>query len=416
MNKQRWWGVIALLCLVVIGYVDRVNISVMLANPEFKAYFGLGGDRIQQGSLMTAFLLGYGLSAILLTPVLETLTGYRKGLTLSIACWAVLTAISPLAGSLLFLLFLRTLLGISEGPLFSLKTMYIGDHFAGNERGKPNAVSNLGVSLGLAVGFPLVSTLVHQFGWASSFYILAIINLLLGMALVRLFIHPRQQHVPAPSTTPAMQRIRATLSTAWNTPLLGWIMVIEIATLSYLWGSAAWLPSYLTDEKGFSFRQMGWLASLPFLVSLVSKYLGGVILDRIPPKQAPVLFAVGGLTTALSVLGVMLSHDSGWIVFFLLAANACWGAQGAAIPTLLQYHAKQQAVGSAYGLINGVGNLFSAFVPMLMGLVMSHYGSVSSGFSVLIASQVLTLLTGALLLMRLRHTSQPQPQLAGKTG
>ena len=81
MNKQRWWGVIALLCLVVIGYVDRVNISVMLANPEFKAYFGLGGDRIQQGSLMTAFLLGYGLSAILLTPVLETLTGYRKGLT-----------------------------------------------------------------------------------------------------------------------------------------------------------------------------------------------------------------------------------------------------------------------------------------------------------------------------------------------
>ena len=113
MNKQRWWGVIALLCLVVIGYVDRVNISVMLANPEFKAYFGLGGDRIQQGSLMTAFLLGYGLSAILLTPVLETLTGYRKGLTLSIACWAVLTAISPLAGSLLFLLFLRTLLVIT---------------------------------------------------------------------------------------------------------------------------------------------------------------------------------------------------------------------------------------------------------------------------------------------------------------
>ena len=33
----RWQGTIALLLLIIISYVDRVNISVMILNPEFAA-------------------------------------------------------------------------------------------------------------------------------------------------------------------------------------------------------------------------------------------------------------------------------------------------------------------------------------------------------------------------------------------
>ncbi|VTP66647.1 L-galactonate transporter [Serratia rubidaea] len=137
--RQRWYGVFALLFLIVIAYIDRVNIAVMVVNPAFLHHFGLGESRLQQGTLMTAFLLGYGLAALLLTPFLETLMGYRRALTLSVLLWALLTAASPLAGSVLWLLLVRALLGVSEGPLFSLKTMYISDHFAANELGKPNA-------------------------------------------------------------------------------------------------------------------------------------------------------------------------------------------------------------------------------------------------------------------------------------
>lgn len=383
-QRQRWFGVIALLFLIVIAYADRVNIAVMLVNPDFLQHFQLGGDRAHQGTLMTVFLLGYGLSAMLLTPFLETLMGYRRALTLSVVLWALLTAASPLAGSLLLLCVVRALLGVSEGPLFSLKTMYISDHFAADERGKPNAVSALGVSLGLVIGFPLVSFLMAHFGWAMSFHLLALLNLLLGLALVRLFVHPlalSSSSRPA-DPQPVLSRVWHTFALAWRTPMLGWILLIEIATLSYLWGSSAWLPAYLTDEKGFSIKQMGWMAALPFIVSIASKYLGGA-------------------ATALCIYGVMNSHQLGWIAFFLLAANACWGVQGAAIPTLLQHYARPEAVGSAYGLINGIGNLFSAFVPMVMGMVMASQGKVSSGFAVLIASQLLTLLAGGVLFGRM---------------
>lgn len=122
-------------------------------NPEFAAHFQLNENRMLQGMLMTCFLLGYGFSALLLTPVIESRWHYRQGLLSSIAIWALVCAISPLLGSLLGMLIARIVLGVAEGPLFSLKTRFINDNFAADEIGKPNALTALGVSLGLAVGF-----------------------------------------------------------------------------------------------------------------------------------------------------------------------------------------------------------------------------------------------------------------------
>lgn len=99
-------------------------------------------------------------SALLLTPVIESKLHYRQGLLTSIAIWAVVCAISPLLGSLMGMLIARLILGIAEGPLFSLKTRFISDNFSAGEIGKPNAVTALGVSLGLAVGFPLITWLM----------------------------------------------------------------------------------------------------------------------------------------------------------------------------------------------------------------------------------------------------------------
>ncbi|WP_097162092.1 MFS transporter [Enterobacter sp. CC120223-11] len=396
----RWQGTVALLLLIIISYVDRVNISVMILNPEFAEHFQLNENRMLQGMLMTCFLLGYGFSALLLTPVIESKLHYRQGLLSSIAVWALVCAVSPLLGSLMGMLVARVILGIAEGPLFSLKTRFISDNFNAEEIGKPNAVTALGVSLGLAVGFPLVTWLMAHFGWAGSFYALAVMNLMLGGGLIWRFL-------PAPPLVTKSKKpgFMQTFTLAWQTPLLGWILLVEIATLSYLWGSSAWLPAWLRDEHHFSLHATGMLAAIPFLLSLGSKFLGGVLLDKMRPEQAPVLFVVGGALTALSVVALMLSHQAVWLALFMLSANVFWGLQGAAIPAVIQHYAAHEAVGSAYGIINGIGNICAAFIPLLMGMVMKSVGSVSSGFSVLVASQIVTLVAGGMLLLRMRRAA-----------
>lgn len=380
----KWQGTIALLLLIIISYIDRVNISVMILNPDFAAHFHLNENRMLQGMLMTCFLLGYGFSALLLTPVIESKLHYRQGLLSSVVIWALVCAISPLLGSLMGMLLARIILGIAEGPLFSLKTRFISDNFSAEEIGKPNAVTALGVSLGLAVGFPLVTFLVERQGWMGSFYSLAGLNLVLGGGAIWRFLPAPA--APVNSARPGLQR---TFLLAWHTPLLGWILLVEIATLSYLWGSSAWLPAWLRDEHHFSLQATGLLAAIPFLLSLGSKFLGGVLLDKLRPEQAP----------------LMLSQQPALLALFMLSANIFWGLQGAAIPAVVQHHAPRQAVGSAYGIINGVGNICAAFIPLLMGMVMKSAGSVSSGFSVLVASQVITLLAGGMLLLRMRRAA-----------
>ena len=80
-RQFRWYGVITLFVIVAISYVDRINISVLITDPAFLQHIGLArGDRVSQGLLATAFTVGYGVSAFVLTPFCEALFGVRRSL------------------------------------------------------------------------------------------------------------------------------------------------------------------------------------------------------------------------------------------------------------------------------------------------------------------------------------------------
>ncbi|MDF2683873.1 MAG: transporter [Brevibacillus sp.] len=401
-RKLRWWGVITLLLVVIISYVDRMNVSVLITNNEFLEHFGIKGDRVAQGELMSLFLIGYGIAAFFLSPLYETFFGVRKGLLISILIWAVMTVISPVASSIGLLLLIRFILGASEGPLFSLKTMYIKDMFEKHERGKPNAVSSMGVSIGLAVGFPIVTFIILHSHWQASYIILGVLNLIIGLPLILLFIREAGKKEKKQSNGQPSKSLKETFRQAWKTPGLIWILLIEIATLSYLWGSSSWLPAYLLNERHFSIKEMGVLASLPFIFSIGSGYLGGYIIDRISPKRVSILFVVGGLGTAISVSIAIFSASPIVSAIGLIVANLFWGIQGPAIPSIVQAASPDSSVGSTYGIVNGVGNLVSALMPTIMGAMIAGNGSESftTGFSLLIGTQVLTVICAIVALKR----------------
>lgn len=393
MRTLRWLGALTLLVVVTISYIDRINVSVLITDRSFLEHFGIAHDRAAQGALMTLFLVGYGIAALAVTPWYEAAFGARRGLLVSLATWALFTALSPIAIGPVVLLGLRFLLGVSEGPLFSLKTMFVRDSFAEHELGKPNAVTSMGVSLGTALGIPVVTFAVYRFDWHASFLLLAGLNLVIGIPLVVLFIRPpgrkRATHQPA----------RQRFVTALRTPKLGWILLIEIATLAYLWGSSSWLPSYLLQARHFSLAQMGLLAALPFVVSLASGFLGGWLVDRLAPARTPLVLVIGSIGTALCASAVVLV-DSRWLAAgALILANAFWGLQGPVIPTLVQRYSAAGAVGSTYGVINGVGNLIAAGLPTLMGWVIGASGhGFTAGYGLLAATQVITLGAACVLL------------------
>ena len=419
--SNRWLGVVAILIIVAISYVDRVNASVLITDRAFTDHFGITGNRVMQGALTTIFLVGYGVAAFLLTPFYEALLGVRRGLLASIAAWAIVTLISPYALGAIMLLAFRFVLGASEGPLFSLKTMYIRQHFANDEVGKPNAVSSMGVSGGVAIGIPLITWLVYSWDWHSSFITLAFLNAAVGLPLIYFFINQKKsdtlRRISNEPGTPQHHSVGETIRLAFSTPYLMAILLIEVATLAYLWGSSSWLPSYLLQAEHFSITNMGVIASLPFVTAVASGFLGGYIIDKLPPRLVPLVFVLGSLGTGISVLLLVSSHAVGAIALWLIASQAFWGLQGSGIPTLVQHNAPKAAVGSTYGFINGVGNLVSAFMPLAMGAVIgagaTTHGGFVGGFALLACTQLMTLCVALYLLYRNRAVDTPAGEVAG---
>ena len=405
-KNLRWWGAITLFIIVAISYIDRINISVLITDQDFLSHIGLhSDDRTRQGLLATAFMVGYGVASIALTPFYVAFLGVRKSLIMGLTLWGVVTFLSPLLHSYGLLLASRILLGVSEGPLFALAASYIKSHFSSEENGKPNSLVNMGTGLGLAAGYPLIGYLLAAHDWETSFHVLGVINIVIGIPLVLAFIRmPKiSTGMPAPRNVgQTMEQVKHIVRGALHTQHLFLVTLLTAAFLGYLWGSSNWLPTYLKEARGFSLRDLGWIASLPQYATVAAVFIGGVIIDRIPRVKVPLIFIGGSIGVGAAIWLAIVVQDRYTAAACLIAANFFWGLMSPAIPSTVQHFSRPEHVASAYGVVNGVGSLFAGFIPAIMGAVIAYTsrssgGGFIAGFGMLIGTQLVVMICGVIL-------------------
>ena len=78
---------------LLVSYLDRVNVSVLVADPKFLADMGIAGQPAQMGLLLTTFLYAYGFANLLVAPIGAKI-GPRKAMSASILLWGVSIAIT----------------------------------------------------------------------------------------------------------------------------------------------------------------------------------------------------------------------------------------------------------------------------------------------------------------------------------
>ena len=144
-----------------------------------------------------------------------------------------------------------------------------------------------------------------------------------------------------------------------------------------------WLPTYLNQERGFSWEAMGWISSLPFILGFVFKLAAGVIIDR-TGRNAPVMALSALLCAAGVYLGVTLedNYTAAIVIAFGIGAAS---AQIPGIFTLLQRLVPKAAMSSAAGTMNGIAVGFGALSPVLIGLSISVTGNFGSALYFIMA-------------------------------
>jgi sugar phosphate permease len=370
-GSKRWLVGFVLGCSVLTGYFDRVSIAVLFSNADFYNGIGIGFNMPRLGLLMTSFLIAYGVSSFFLGS-LGDLLGPRLTLGLSAAIWGILMVIMGTTSSYAVMIVCRILLGLAEGPQFALLAKIVKRWFPAEEHARANAIWLMGGPLGSAIGFPLTLWLVHSFGWRSSFYVLGFISFLIVMPLVFLVVRDWPDDVQRPEEVSSGRNIGADFGDLARDYRFWLVVLINIGNLVYLWGLTSWLPTYLDKARHLRLTDLGIFASLPFILTFFSEFICGLVSDRIGKRA---IIALCALIGAGSLVFLGSQAESPYTAATLIAlSSASWGFSIPVTYAMAIAFIPARLTSTGIGVLNGIGNIVSSFVPLLIGMIVAASG------------------------------------------
>jgi predicted MFS family arabinose efflux permease len=367
--QQTWdtnyeWKAVLLLTLAfgLVG-LDRWIIAPLF--PSILKDLGLNYQDL--GNLVGALGMAWGIFAVVAGGLSDRF-GRRKVLVPAIIGFSVLSGFSGMAHSLVGLVLIRALMGITEGS-------FCPTSFAATaEASKPTRRGfNLGVQqsafplFGLALG-PIIATQLLQFTtWRNIFILVAVPGLILG-ALIWITIRD-------PKTVGAhAAHERAPLGELLKHPNVILGMIALMCAMSGIFVLAAMVPNYLVDYIKLDMQQMGFVtAAIGF-----GGFAGQVILpglsDALGRKTVSI---VGFLLGAVFLYAFQQVGNNPALLFGLLFASCffCFGLLGLITGPIAAEAAPRGLISSTAGIIIGSGEIFGGGVaPAIAGNIAQHYG------------------------------------------
>lgn len=178
-----------------------------------------------------------------------------------------------------------------------------------------------------------------------------------------------------------------------------WLLVLWYLCLQCLyWGMITWLPTYLKSARGFSWAEMGWLASLPFVLSIFSKAAAGIFVDKIG-RSAPILMVLMFFAGVSIYFGTITEHKYMSAVLLSFAVAFC--TMGTPVAwTLLQGMIPGKSISAASGVMNGVANGLSSLSPVFIGLFISITGTYTGGLLCLVFISAIAVVSALILTIK----------------
>ena len=313
--------------------------------------------------------------------------GPRLVLAVLSLLWATATILTGVSWSVASLVVFRVLVGIGEGGAFPTATRAFTGWLPVRERGFAQGITHSFSRLGGALTPPIVLAIVARYGWREAFYVLGAASLAWTAVWVVSFRDTPEEHPWV--TESELAEIRAgggaTRAVRGPTPwreIVSRMWLVTLVDFCYgwsLWVFLTWLPSYLSEARGFRPDQMALMTMLPLLGGVVGDTLGGVISDAIFRRTGNLRLArrtllVVGLGGAFAFIVPAIVTASAFGAVSLLAAAFFFLELTNAVLWTLPLDIAGRYAGTASGMMNtgfGVAGMIS---PVVFGVLIERTG------------------------------------------
>lgn len=400
----RWWIVSLIFLATLINYIDRLTISVLA--PVITSELGLTNTEF--GGIVTWFLLAYTISQGVSGKLYDRV-GTRLGFTFSIVTWSLAAAGHAFARGLASLSALRFVLGFGEAGNWPGAAKAVAEWFPVRQRALGMAIFNSGAAIGSIIAPPLIVWLRYLYGWQATFLVTGALGFL-WLALWLVFYQTPDRHrwitdeeraligegreVEGGTGEAAGAAVKAKAAPRWRDLLRHrqvWAIVLaRFFTDPVWWLYITWLPLYLADARGFSLKEIGLFAWVPYVAADAGSLLGGWASGHLIARGWSVDRARKAVIAAAALLmpaGIFAAFAESPFVALGLIALVLFGFQIWInnVQTLPSDFFEDRAVGSVAGL-GGTGAGIGAMLFTLgTGWVVDHFSYVP----VLVAAGVL---------------------------
>jgi ACS family D-galactonate transporter-like MFS transporter len=375
--------ILFVLCLMYfIAYIDRVNVSV--AGPTMRKELGLTPTEL--GFIFSAFAYPYAAMQILGGWMADRF-GPRRVLAALSLLWAAATICTGLSWSIASLVGFRVLVGVGEGGAFPAATRAFTWWLPVRERGFAQGITHSFARLGGAVTPPIVLAIVARYGWREAFYVLGAASLAWTVLWLSTFTDTPDDHRWVTSSELVVIREGGGAPRAARGPtpwrrILSRMWLVTLVDFCYgwsLWVFLTWLPSYLSDARGFELDRIALMTTLPLLAGVVGDTLGGVISDTLFRRTGNLRLArrallVAGLGGAFAFIVPAVVTGNAMSAVVLLAAAFFFLELTNAVLWTLPLDIAGQYAGTAGGIMNtgfGVAGMIS---PLVFGVLIQRTG------------------------------------------
>ncbi len=374
-SLQRWAVVGLLFVASFINYLDRATISVAL--PLISLDLHIGPET--KGVLLSSFFWSYALMQIPVGWCADhlNLRWLYAGL---FAIWSLACGLTGFAGTLAVLILLRVILGVGESIYLPGGSKIVTLLYPSKDRAFPSGLFDSGTRLGLAVGAPLIASLIWNYGWRRMF-------MMVGFAAVLwlapwLVVAPR--NLQGTRTGNAAGGGGPSQHIHFNLNLLG--ICLGFFCFDYYWYLlVTWLPDYLVTSRHLPLLRAGFYAALPYLVFGVCQPLGGWISDALirwgwsETRARKTMVTVAFLSGLLLIPAASAKTPQGALGF--LVGGSLVGLSTGNMFAILQCCAPRDEVGIWTGFENFAGNIAGILAPIATGFLIQRTGSYLPGFA-----------------------------------